>query len=86
MQADIAVCQPGQHGQQPIHDPADAFDLFVVRPGCDRDCRWGREVYRNGHLTTIAEDIFEMRMDQFEGNSTAWRAQNRFQSPWFFVS
>src|SRR5205814_1909847 len=64
MQADIAVVSLDSIGQQPIHDPADA--LIFSSSGRDvlATVVGGREVYRNGHLTTTAEDYVRMRMDQ----------------------
>jgi len=64
MQADIAVVSLDSIGQQPIHDPADA--LIFSSSGRDvlATVVGGREVYRNGHMTTTAEDDLRMRMDQ----------------------
>jgi len=64
MQADIAIVSLDSIRQQPIRDPADALifsssgrDVLVTVVG-------GREVYRNGHMTTTAEDDLGVRMDQ----------------------
>jgi 5-methylthioadenosine/S-adenosylhomocysteine deaminase len=64
MQADIAVVSLDSIGQQPIHDPADA--LIFSSSGRDvlATVVGGREVYRNGHMTTTAEDDLGVRMEQ----------------------
>ncbi|HBB94300.1 MAG TPA: hypothetical protein DC054_02820 [Blastocatellia bacterium] len=64
MQADIAVVSLHSIRQQPIRDPAEA----LIFSSSGRDVLVtvvrGREVYRNGHMTTTAEDDLKTRLDQ----------------------
>jgi len=64
MQADIAVVSLDSIGQQPISRPGRRFDLSSSGRDVLATVVGGREVYRNGHMTTTAEDDLRMRMDQ----------------------
>ncbi|HXI62545.1 MAG TPA: amidohydrolase family protein [Pyrinomonadaceae bacterium] len=64
MQADIAVVSLDSIRQQPVRDPADALifsssgrDVLVTVVG-------GREVYRNGQMTTTSEEGLKTQLDQ----------------------
>lgn len=64
MQADIAVVSLHSIRQQPVRNPADALifsssgrDVLVTVVG-------GKEVYRNGRMTTTTEDDLKTRLDQ----------------------
>ena len=64
MQADIAVVSQDSIRQQPVRDPADALifsssgrDVLVTVVG-------GREVYRNGQMTTTSEEGLKTQLDQ----------------------
>jgi len=64
MQADIAAVSLDSMRQQPVDDPADA----MIFSSSGRDVLLtvvaGKEIYRNGQLTTIVEDDFGVRLGQ----------------------
>lgn len=64
MQADIAVVSLDSMRQQPVHDAADA----LIFSSSGRDVLLtvvaGKEIYRNGHMKTTAENDLGSRLDQ----------------------
>jgi len=64
MRADMAVASLDSIGQQPAHDPADALIFSSSGRAVLLTVVAGEEIYRNGHMTTTAEDDLRMRLDQ----------------------
>jgi len=76
---DIAVVSLDSIGQQTHHDPADALIFFVRQAGnVLATVRW-EESYRNGHMTTTAEMIFDANgITNSKETRQRGVAQNRF--------